>query len=502
MKVFSGILLLISAAAANGSSGKEYVTAGDKLLNQGEIQSAIKEYDSAIKLEPENYLYLFKRSAAYLSVGKDTRALEDINEVLKLQPEFEGALTQRGRILIQRGKYDEASETIKKLTDKKNESKRQEMDKIISDTQKAWKEAERALKNNDYVNCEEFANQAVENSPKTPELRRIRKDCKLKNGNLRGALVDLSHLQNLNPEESDNYIKSAKISFYAFYEYDKALQTLRRCLQFDPDNKSCIQANKQIRKLEKQIKDFSYEDVRRKKASGHAIWDNVLTSLESEGLYDKLKQETSNEGFDSASSDLINVLNEALCDAHYYRNHYKQGIKYCDLTRPDYIQGILLRANGALNVDEDPEEAVRILRDAIENHDVKDSKIQSKLREAQIELKKSKNKDYYKILGVSKTADEKDIKKAYRTQTKEYHPDKYKGDLTEEQIMQKMADINEAYEVLSDPEKRHQYDNGQFGDDDGQFGGYDSRFQQGHPFGHGGFDFAQFGKQFHFQFQH
>lgn len=68
------------------------------------------------------------------------------------------------------------------------------------------------------------------------------------------------------------------------------------------------------------------------------------------------------------------------------------------------------------------------------------------------------NKDYYKILGVSKTATEKEIKSAYRKLAREFHPDVNPGDTKAEA---KFQDINEAYETLSDSEKRQQYD--QFG---------------------------------------
>lgn len=66
--------------------------------------------------------------------------------------------------------------------------------------------------------------------------------------------------------------------------------------------------------------------------------------------------------------------------------------------------------------------------------------------------------DYYKILGVSREASPDDIKKAYRKLALKYHPDKTKGD-KEAEVMFKQ--INEAYQVLSDPAKRSQYD--QFG---------------------------------------
>mgnify|MGYP006274248723 FL=1 len=91
-------------------------------------------------------------------------------------------------------------------------------------------------------------------------------------------------------------------------------------------------------------------------------------------------------------------------------------------------------------------------------------------------------RDYYEILGVSRDADKKDIKKAYRKLTKKYHPDLNKDD---PQAEDKFKEVSEAYEVLSDSDKRARYDKyGHAGvDSDGAgFGG----------FGGGGQDFGGF----------
>ena len=64
-------------------------------------------------------------------------------------------------------------------------------------------------------------------------------------------------------------------------------------------------------------------------------------------------------------------------------------------------------------------------------------------------------KDYYKILGVAKDADQDEIKKAFRKLARQHHPDANKGD---KQSEEKFKEINEANEVLSDPEKRKMYD--------------------------------------------
>lgn len=66
-------------------------------------------------------------------------------------------------------------------------------------------------------------------------------------------------------------------------------------------------------------------------------------------------------------------------------------------------------------------------------------------------------KDYYKILGIERTATEKEIKSAYRRLARKYHPDVHDTD-TKKEAEEKFKEINEAYEVLSDPQKRAKYD--------------------------------------------
>lgn len=93
-------------------------------------------------------------------------------------------------------------------------------------------------------------------------------------------------------------------------------------------------------------------------------------------------------------------------------------------------------------------------------------------------------RDYYEVLGIEKNADEAAVKKAYRVLAKKYHPDMNPGDAEAEK---KFKEASEAYAILSDPEKKRQYD---------QFG--HAAFEGGGAGGYGGFDFngADFGDIF------
>jgi len=100
--------------------------------------------------------------------------------------------------------------------------------------------------------------------------------------------------------------------------------------------------------------------------------------------------------------------------------------------------------------------------------------------------------DYYKILGVDKSIPQKDVKKAYLKRAKQFHPDLHPDD---PKAKAKFQALNEAYDVIGDPEKRKKYD--QYGEQwrqadqmGGGFGGFGG--SGGSPFE--GFDFSNFGK--------
>ena len=109
-------------------------------------------------------------------------------------------------------------------------------------------------------------------------------------------------------------------------------------------------------------------------------------------------------------------------------------------------------------------------------------------------------RDYYEVLGVGRNADEKEIKRAYRKLAKQYHPDMNPGDKKAEQ---KFKEITEAYNVLSDTEKKKLYDQFGFAAFEEGFSAENAGGFSGRGNGFGGFDFGRDGngayREYHFE---
>ncbi|CAD5121938.1 DgyrCDS10401 [Dimorphilus gyrociliatus] len=136
-----------------------------------------------------------------------------------------------------------------------------------------------------------------------------------------------------------------------------------------------------------------------------------------------------------------------------------------------YLKAYLRRAKCYMD-EEQYEEAVVDYEKIFQMQKTRENK--QALQNAKLELKKSKRKDYYKILGISKTSSDDEIRKAYRKRALRHHPDRHSSadDETKKEEEKKFKEIGEAYAVLSDPKKRERYDTGQDLDE----GGFQSDF--------------------------
>uniref|UniRef100_A0A803NAV9 J domain-containing protein n=2 Tax=Chenopodium quinoa TaxID=63459 RepID=A0A803NAV9_CHEQI len=186
-------------------------------------------------------------------------------------------------------------------------------------------------------------------------------------------------------------------------------------------------------------------------------------------------------------------LHLGLCKVLVKLGRGKDAVNSCTVVLnidEELVEALVQRGEAKLLV-EDWEGAVEDLKNAAQKS--QDRSIREALVRAENALKLSKRKDWYKILGVSKTASVAEIKRAYKKLALQWHPDK--NSENREEAENKFREIAAAYEVLGDEEKRVRYDRGE--DEEGMgmggggygFGGFD-------PFGGGGG-----GQQYTFHFE-
>ncbi|KAF2838624.1 DnaJ and TPR domain protein [Patellaria atrata CBS 101060] len=482
-----GAALLYTAPLVSGLSCEpsadvplsHLITSANANLAAGNAQDALTCFDIAVSRDPQSYLTLFKRGATYLSLGRTTQALQDFDKALVIKPDFEGALLQRAKLKSRAGDWVGAKRDYK-AAGKIDGPEIAE----IEEAQVAVSLAAEAERNGDWERCVTQAGTAILVAGGALDIRRTRAKCRLEKGEVAEALNDIQHVLQMTGS-TEPHLQISAMMFYSLGETDKGLSQIRKCLQSDPDSKVCrklMRSEKSVDKSLKKVRTF------REKRQFNSAVKLLIPTGEEPGLIQEVKDEVKSlqkEGWihDKAPNGLLGDLYEMACEAYVEMNNHKRAEPWCNeaLTyNPTCLHALLSKAQRQIDAD-DFEPAISTLNQAKEHHQ-NDRKIQEMLQNAHTLLKRSKQKDYYKVLGVSRDADERTIKKAYRNLSKLFHPDKASQQgLSKEESEKKMGAINEAYEVLKDPELRARFDRG---DDPNNPEGQGNPFQ-GSPFGGG-----------------
>lgn len=308
-------------------------------------------------------------------------------------------------------------------------------------------------------------------------------------------------------------IRLSDLLFYSLNDVTSALNAIKKCLHQDPENKIC---KRRFRTLKNSSKSLSQLQT----AVDGENWQSAIDVLINDGFLDEIKSAYDRLKEDhllpsKSPSRLLAQLEEWACQSYTRLRKSDFAGPHCNAAldmNNESIPALLAKAQILLN-SESYDEAISLLNKANEITGGQNHEVRQQLDRAQRLLRQSKKRDYYKILGVPRDADSKAIRKAYRDLSKKYHPDKYRGDLGPDAVSRKMAEINSAYEVLSNEgmgqvtrhltlELRTRYDNGDDPNDhEGQqgypgnpfvftHGGQNFFFQQGgHPFQGGNFKF-------------
>ncbi|KAJ7227908.1 hypothetical protein C8J57DRAFT_1387935 [Mycena rebaudengoi] len=520
------LLLLLSATECLADSNnamyppglQPLITRANVLLSSGQFSDAARVYSEAIDQSPLDYLLFYKRATAYLQMGRHAPALDDFAHVLTLTP-LPAAHLMQARIHAKDGRWALARQQLA-LYAPKSEKEGAEKEALLADVaeaEAAERDATGARKAQLWTKCVESASRALRTATHSVGVRTMRVECELGAGDIEGAAL---------------YALTFRLSFFLLPPSPVPANALKSCLHSDPESPLCLPLHRLSKGLERGFKDVEELEgagdwrgvlnvllkggkrkgevwARWEEAAGREMAMTTLAGTTIDDLHFGLRS-TGSKNEPSAitlpsvahTSPRRRTLLRALCKAHTQIEMYRRGEEWCKLLRgmeggeedADALRGI----GEALVVQEEYEEGVRYLERAFEATGRSDREFQARLQKAQRLLKQSRAKDYYKVLGVARDADAKTIKKAFRTAAKTAHPDKGGSEA-------KMAAVNEAYEVLSKPELRARFDNGDDPNDpmaqQGPGGG-------GHPFAQffqqqsGGFPGGGGGFQFHFQHGH
>ncbi|RMD44799.1 hypothetical protein DV735_g383, partial [Chaetothyriales sp. CBS 134920] len=420
---------------------------GNKFFKAKDYDRAVQEYSKAVEADPSNPTYLSNRAAAYMSAGKYESALFDSLAASRLDPGNEKILHRLARIYTSLGRSQDALDTYARIPSASTTdtaAARQAQQSIeIAQKQIAAPDGNGNMALWSIDNAKQTLGPGAP-MPRNWQILRAKANLKIDSLNSLGEVQAITQaLMRQNPGDAEAITLAAR-SFYlkddkgvGKSDYERAEQYFRQALSLDPDNsdaRNWLRTMKKLQRAREEANDFF------KRGNYTAAVENYTSALDID-----------------PSNKITNAKllgNRAL--ANIRLKNYDAARTDCDQALkldPTYAKAKRTRAK-AVGEGGDWEQAVRDLKSLAEENPG-DNELARELRNAELELKKSKRKDYYKILGVDKDAGDKEIEKAYKRKAALLHPDKTQGD---EEKTKQFKDCLEAKEILTDPQKRHLYD--------------------------------------------
>lgn len=425
--------------------------------------------------DPDNYLTYYKRGTVYLALGKAKFAINDFSKVLELRPDFTAARIQKGNVHMKLGEYDEAQNEFYDVIvmEPHNEEIRYQYERI-EPAREQYNLIQDLIHNEDYQTVVTLLTQMLEISPWSAEFRETRAMAYRYLGDHLSAVSDMRSVNRLTQDSTDGYLKLAKLLYDIGHAAD-SLKEIRECLKLDPEHKDCFPFYKKIKKVDKFL------------SEAQELSDNKQypECIETAGKVMKHEKEV---------QMIIFGAKKLMCSCSSANEDHADAIKHCREALEIYKDPQVLcdRAEAYLGTDM-YDDAIHDYQAAMEI-DEHLQRAKEGVERAKRMQKQAEKRDYYKILGVKKNANKQEITKAYRKAAQKWHPDNYPDEDEKKLAEKKFIDIAAAKEVLTDPEKRRQFDQGQ--------DPLDPESGQGNPFGHGGHPFHHFqhGSPFQFKF--
>ena len=471
--------LAAAAAAADATEDSAEFRAllkdGDKLVMGGRASygDAVAKFSQALELVPTSVKARFRRAELMYLQRQFDRAQEDLDAVLRADPAHRRALETRIKVSEATGRVSEAVADWERLAHvHRAQGHADKAAAAFAEAARrrsvvaAWEALQRELpglrgqhpdaRRGLCEQCVRVIRELIEltGGGSKIDLRLKLAECAVL-GRLHGAANDeLKVILRLQPSSLEAAALHAS-ELRALGSMDRARAEIRRCLRLDPEYAPCMDLHRAMKRytrvadvLEKHIADREWLP-----AMAHV--DTLLGLGADEAPNVEQLWRWKCEGY-AALRDVTNGM--TACDTVIQLEDSEGGDK-----NPRLVDPLLWRAD--LHVLNDDLDAAS--RDVNRAGEVTpDSQRVREYRDKMEKLRRQgQRKDYYKILGVPKTASDADIRKAYRVMSRQYHPDllrsKQLSDAERTRFDKLYRDCNEAKEMLMDAEKRRRYDAGE-----------------------------------------
>jgi DnaJ family protein C protein 7 len=461
---------------SDAERAEEFKQLGNECFKKKEYIKAIENYSKAINLNPIEPSYYANRAACYLGLNKFNKYIEDCNETLNIEANHTKAMRRKGRSQYCLGDFHEAKESFNKAIeiDPNDSTLKDELNEVLR-VESLNKQATDYLASDKLTDALSEIKQMLRICPNFAEAKIKYIEVLARMGETQSAIQRSNeYLSELSTNTDYLYVRG--LALYYEGSPENAKKTWKEALRLDPDNIKCREA---LRRMNRQ------EEAKEKgnaafKAGNHEDAVKFYT----EGIEQDIK-----------NKNLVSQLFANRAAAKMKLKNYKEALGDCDQAiqfNENYAKAYLRRGEIRMELEEFEEAK----RDFNKCHEIDPTLgARQRIKDADLEAKKAARKDYYKILGVEKTAGDIEIKKAYKKLALQWHPDKNnKDEESRSQAEVKFKDINEAYSVLSDAQKRQRYDSGADLENDfggfGGGGGFDPNIIFQTFFGGGGGDFG------------
>jgi DnaJ family protein C protein 3 len=394
--------------------------------------NALHYYSKAINGDPSNYLSYFERAAVYLEMGKMKLAIPDLGEAINLKPEFKTARVQRADTNLKLGNLKDAEEDYNVLMSSGSHQQEAAENLEAIEQVRLNKDAARQLiENREYEPAIKHLTAVIEVTQWDADARLSRANCYIHTGDLQRAILDIRPTTKLINGNTEGFYWMSILNYHQG-NCEDSLKDIRECLKLDQDNAQCRSHYKKVKKLQKFIEEGD--------------------QMVHEGRYEEaLPQFTGALKVEPRVHHFVKWSKLKLCHCSSKLHDCAKTMRWCRQVLemdPHNVDALCDRAEVYL-MEELYDEAISDYQKANEHEQDYHSScnVHEKLETAQKLLKESQKMDYYKILGVKKTATKSVIIKAYHNLARKWHPDKFEEE-DKEIAHKKFINIAAAKEVL------------------------------------------------------